>query len=477
MSNDSSWQALAEALAVEVRALPPGARVPTHRQLVARFGASATTVARALADLGHQGLIESRPGSGSFRSADRDLPPRIDTAWQDAALGLSPVVGAEPSPLREYDASALATTVGTHGADVVDLSGGYLHPDLQPADLLAKALARVGRRAEAWERPEAAGLPALRDWFAAGIGGGLSRHDVLVSAGGQAALALTMRAIGSPGDPVIVETPTYPGTLAAARAAGLRVVPVPLDRDGIHPEHLDRALGQTGARLVVIQPAFQNPTGVSLTPDRQREVLDLAARHGAFVVEDDFARGLTHADAPPLPPPLVGRDEAGAVVHIRSLTKTTSPNLRVAGLAARGPVLRRLRDAHLVDTMFVPAVLQQTALEVVSAPGWSRTQRALAEALAHRRSVAVDAVRRHLGPDALNHVARGGYHLWLRLPDGLDDQQVGIRALQHGVAVAAGSTYETTRMATDHLRISYVATPSPAEVGVGIERLGRALGA
>ncbi|MFT4011556.1 MAG: PLP-dependent aminotransferase family protein [Nocardioidaceae bacterium] len=476
MNNDSSWQTVAGVVAEEIQALPAGSRIPTNRQLVERFAVSATTISRALAVLKQQGLIESRPGSGSFRAATPAPPRPVDTRWQEAALGLSPVVGAEPTPVREHDANALGAALGSYGAEVIDLNGGYLHPDLQPRDLLAKGLGRIGRRTEAWERPEPAGLPELRDWFATEIGGGLARHDVLVTSGGQAALSLVMRAVTKPGDPVVVETPTYPGILAAAAAAGLRTVPVPLDADGIQPAHLDRALEQTGARLVVVQPSFQNPTCLSQPDFRQREVLDLVVRHGAFLIEDDFARLLTHADvALPLPPPLIAYDRAGAVVHIKSLTKATSPNLRVAGVAGRGPVMARLRAAHMIDTMFVPAVLQHTALDIVTSPAWPRALRSLAEALTSRRTVAVDALGQHLPAGSLSYVPRGGYHLWIQLPDGFEDHSVATLALQHGVTVTPGSNYHLTRSPTDHLRLSYVAAPSAADLAAGIQRLGEAV--
>lgn len=432
-------------------------------------------MSRALTSLRRRGLIDARPGSGSFRSASRAVPRAVETSWQEAALGITPVIAAESTPGREHDASSLRTTLSSYGSDVVDLNGGYLHPDLQPVDLLAKALGRVGRRTEAWERPDAAGLPELREWFAAEIGGDLARHDVLITSGGQAALSLTMRAITNPGDPVLMETPTYPGIVAAARSAGLRAVPVPMDGEGIAPGHLERALAQTGARLVVVQPSFQNPTGISHTEARQADLVDLAVRHGAFLVEDDFARHLAHSDASPLPPPLVERDPSGAVIHIRSLTKATSPNLRVAGVAGRGPVMARLRAAHMVDTMFVPAVLQHTALEMLAGPQWPRTLRLLADALAHRRATAVEAVVRHLPAGALVHQPRGGYHLWLEVPPGLDDREVASRALRAGVAITPGGNYHTGAATTANLRLSYVAAPSAADVAAGVRRLGEAM--
>lgn len=425
--------------------------------------------------MSRQGLIESRPGAGSFRCAPRHPPQHIETGWQDAALGVTPGTGADLTPLRQYDASALGATLGSPGTDVIDLNGGYLHPDLQPLNLLSKALGKVGRRTEAWERPETAGLPELRDWLATEIGGGLARHDLLITSGGQAALSLTMHAVAGPGDPVIVETPTYPGILAAAQSAGLRAVAVPMDHEGIQPSHLERALVQTGARLIVVQPTFQNPTGATQSEGRQREVIDLAVRHGAFLVEDDFARYLTHTDASPLTSPLIEKDPAGVVVHIRSLTKPTSANLRIAGVAGRGPVMGRLRAAHMIDTMFVPAVLQHTALDVLASASWPRAVRTLSSALTQRRAAMVDAIRQHLPAGSFNDQPRGGYHLWVQTPPGVNDRDLALRALRLGVSVTPGSNYTSTGAATDRLRISYVAAPSVADVVAGIQRLGRTL--
>jgi DNA-binding transcriptional MocR family regulator len=314
-------------------------------------------------------------------------------------------------------------------------------------------------------------MPELRDWFASDIGGGLGRHDILICNAGQSALATTLRALGQPGDPVVIESPTYPGTIAAAPAAGLRTIPVPLDDEGLRTDYLDEVLTRTRARVVIVQPLFQNPVGASLTVDRQRDIRDIARRHGAFVIEDDFARHMVHADAAPTPPPMIADDPDGTVVHIRSLTKVTSPNLRVGALAARGPVMARLCSAHVIDTMFVPAPLQYTALEVVTASGWKRALAALGSALEHRRKVAVDAVSATFGPHALAVRPRGGYHLWVSLPGHLDGVQFAAAALANGVALTPGDNYYPTDSSPPHVRLSYVAAPSAAEVDDAIRRL------
>lgn len=471
MKHDSSAAELAAILAREIEGLTPGTRISTHRELVRRFGVSATTVSHALALLTQRGLIRSRPGAGAYRTETRAVTRPGDTSWQEAALETSTHNDQAAGPPRGFTSSALIGALTRPGPDVAELNGGYLHPNLQPLALLGTALARAARRTEAWDRPPVAGLTDLRDWFAADIGGGLNRHDILICGAGQGALATSLRALTQPGDPVAIESPTYPGTIAAARAAGLRPIPIPLDHDGVRPDYLDEALSNTKARVLIIQPLYQNPTGASLSAERQKEIRAIARQHRAFVIEDDFARHMKHADAGPTPPPMIADDPDGTVIHIRSLTKATSPNLRIGALAARGPVMARLRDAHVVDSMFVPAPLQYTALEVVTGPGWKRTLSILATALQHRRNTAVEAVDATFGPHALATRPRGGYHLWVSLPSHLESAQVAATALANGIALTAGDDYYSTPGNAPHIRLSYVAAPSTADIDNAIRRL------
>jgi DNA-binding transcriptional MocR family regulator len=180
---------------------------------------------------------------------------------------------------------------------------------------------------------------------------------------------------------------------------------------------------------------------------------------------------MAHADAGPTPPPMIADDPDGTVVHIRSLTKVTSPNLRVGALAARGPVMARLRSAHVIDTMFVPAPLQYTAFEVVTASGWKRALARLGSALEHRRKVAIEAVSATFGPYALAIRPRGGYHLWVSLPSHLDSGQLAAAALANGVALTPGDNYYPTDSGPPHIRLSYVAAPSTTDVDDAIRRL------
>lgn len=460
---------LVKKLRQEVNRYSPGGKLPSSRALVERFRVSPVTVSRALAQLAAEGLVVTRPGAGAFRARPRTpAAPAGDTSWQEVALSAD--AAAELVP-RTVDASGVLATLAAPPAGVVEFNGGYLHPSLQPERAMGAALSRAGRRPGAWSRPPVEGLAELREWFARGIGGAITAAEVLVTAGGQSALTTTLRALAPPGAPVLVESPTYPGMLAIARAAGLRPVPVPVDPDGVKPDLLADAFRATGARVFVCQPLFQNPTGAVLAPERRGAVLRIAREAGAFVVEDDFVRRLVHEDAGPLPRPLAAEDPDGVVVHVGSLTKATSPSFRVGVLAARGPVLERLRAIQVVETFFVPRPLQEAALELVGSPAWPRHLRSVSAELRNRRDTMTAALRLRLPELALPHIPYGGYHLWLRLPDGTDESALAAAALRAGVAVTPGRPYFSAEPPAAHLRLSFAAVAGTEEITEGVRRL------
>ncbi|MFF5446707.1 PLP-dependent aminotransferase family protein [Streptomyces sp. NPDC012888] len=473
MYERSSVAELAESLRSELDRYSIGGKLPSSRALVERFRVSPVTVSRALTLLAAEGLVVTRPGAGAFRARPRTPAPASgDTSWQEVALSAD--AAAELVP-RSVDASGVLVSLAAPSTGVIELNGGYLHPSLQPERAMAAALARAGRRPGAWGRPPVEGLPELRDWFAREIGGAVTAADVIVTAGGQSALTTALRALAPPGAPVLVESPTYPGLLAIARASGCRPVPVPADADGVRPDLLAAAFEATGARVFVCQPLFQNPTGAVLAPGRRPEVMRIARAAGAFVVEDDYARSLAHEDAGPLPAPLAADDPDGVVVHVRSLTKVTSASLRVGAVSARGPVLDRLRAIQVVDSFFVPRPLQETALELVGAPAWPRHLRSVAAELRHRRETLAGALGRSLPGLTLPHLPSGGLQLWARLPEGVEESAFVTAALRAGVAVAPGRPYFSAEPPGPYARLAFGAVAGPGELTEAARRLAAAL--
>lgn len=448
------------SLRAELEASPPGAPLSSVRELCERHGASPNTVQRAIAALVREGLVQTIPGRGSFvvGAPAREAAP--DLGWQAVVLGARPSV-----------AEALDGLVAPLAPDAIPLRAGYLDPSLQPLGALHAALSRASRRPGTWSRTPPEGSPELRAWFAREAGGGLTGADTLIVPGGQSALTVILRALLQPGAPVLLESPTYPGAVAVARAAGLAPVPVPVDHEGVRPELLAAAFQATGARVFYCQPTFSNPTGGLLGEARRRAVLEIAEAAGAFVVEDDYAHDLSSI---PVPPTLVSRD-AGRVIHVRSLTKSTAPGLRIAAIAARGPVFARLRAARLVDDLFVSGVLQEAALDLVTGPTWSRHLRQIQAELRSRRDAGAAALAA-LAPLGVRLWSRplGGQNLWVGLPRGVEDRAFTARMEAAGVALNAGGAFFPAEAQGSFVRLS-VAGATVAQIEEGVRRMGRAL--
>ncbi|MGI4896163.1 MAG: PLP-dependent aminotransferase family protein [Janthinobacterium lividum] len=436
MDNGSSVTRVAARLRELARGLPAGTKLPSSRHLVVELGVGPVTVQRAIDTLVADGTVTTRPGAGTF-VARPARTSAADTDWQRVALGSSPV-----------QAQGVLAALSAPPEDVLDMSRGYLDPSLQPSSRLAAAMGRAARRPQAWTVPAPGGMTELRTWFAHQLGA--EREDVLVTPGGQGALSSVLRALVPAGSPVLVAVPGYPGVISLLRSAGLVPVPVPTDDDGVRPELLERAFEQTGARVLYLQPTYANPDGHVLAPQRRRPVLDIAARAGAFIVEDDFARWLGHGATPP--PSLLRDDTDGRVITVNSLTKAAAPSLRIGCVVARGPVAQRIAALRMVDDLFVSRPLQETAVELVTGAGWSAHLRGLAAALAHRVDVLCTSLAREL-PQCTWTRPRGGFSLWLRLPRGTDDVEIARRALDRGVAVGAGRNYVVAEEEAAHLRL------------------------
>lgn len=451
MFNDSSSR-IAAGIRAWIATAAPGAQLPSTRQLVTEYAASPVTVQKAVRALAAEGLIESRPGVGSFVRAPRPMRPQ-DFGWQTAALG---------TPRRTLP--SVGGTMRTPPPDAQALHSGYPEADLLPERLVRAALTRAARGSMATTRPDSAGLNDLRTWFATELAdqtpAGLAAptaNDVVIVPGSQSGLTSTFRALVAPGQPLLIESPTYWGAIRAAHQSGVRLVPVPSDAEGPDPAGLDRSLRETGARAFYVQPNYANPTGAQWSPDRAEAVLEVVRSHGAFLVEDDWAHDFG-IDTEPRP--VATRDTAGHVVYVRSLTKSLSPTIRVGAVIARGPARDRILADQSAESMYVSGLLQQAALEVLTDPGWQTHLRRLRGQLRERRALLVDSLIEHAPRLRVDHVPRGGLHLWARLPDNTDTDRLVRDCEARGVYVASGHEWFPAEPSGPYLRLNFTG-PNP----------------
>lgn len=457
---------IASAMRAWIAASPPGAQLPSNRALMAEHGASPVTVQQAVRQLAALGLVESRPGVGTFVRAVRPDRP-ADFSWQTAALG---------APQTRM--SSVSSTQRAAVTDAISLHSGYPGKDLLPGRLVRAALLRATRSEAALSRSPAAGLPDLQAWFASEIAAAApvgvtppTARDVLIIAGSQSGLSSIFRALVGRGQPLLVESPTYWGALLAAEQAGVTLVPVPSGASGPDPDEVQRAFAATGARALYCQPNFANPTGTQWSEGTSRAVLDIVRAHDAFLVEDDWAHDLG-IDAQPRP--LVNHDHDGHVIYLRSLTKTVSPALRVAAVVARGPARERILADRAAETMYVSGVLQAAALDVVTQPGWRTHLKGMRQQLRARRDLLLDSLRAHAPQVSIEHVPVGGLNLWGRLPDGTDVDRLVRECESRRLLIAPGHEWFPAEPPGPYIRLNF-AVEDPSQFNSAAVVLTQAL--
>ena len=465
MNNDSTAR-IVDGLRAWVATAPPGAQVPSNRALMAQYGASPVTVGKAIRALAGLGLVETRPGVGTFVRAVRTARPP-DYGWQTGALG---------TPHTRIP--VLATPMRSSAPDAIGLHSGYPDRELLPQRLVRAALTRAARNEAALARSDAAGLPELRAWFASELAEAVpvgvsppAPRDVIVLPGSQSGLSSTFRALVGFGQPLLMESPGYWGAILAAAQAGVRVVPVPSGPRGPDPDELTRAFAETGARVFYAQPNYANPTGAQWTDDQALRILDVVRAHGAFLVEDDWAHDFSIDSAAR---PVAAHDDAGHVIYLRSLTKSVSPAIRVAAIIARGPARDRVLGDRGAESMYVSGLLQTAALDVVTQPAWQTHLRSLREQLRARRDLLIDSVAEHAPTAHLDQVPRGGLNLWVRLPDATDLERLIHDCEADGVLIVPGTEWFPAEPAGQFVRLNY-SGPNPDRFGDGARVIGRAL--
>ena len=382
--------------------LPAGTRLPPERTLANTLGVNRTTVVNAYRDLAAEGLLEGRVGHGTVVMDPPTPPP-------DGPI--RPMHWASVSEAEDPVVSDINAIVRRHGS--ISFAHGEMSPDLYPSEMLGQLFgqAMAAPQAPLGYGPVAGYLP-LRELIAQQMG--LSTGEILVLGGSQLALYLITRVLLQPGDTVVVEVPSYINTLGIFDSAGVRVVPAPVDRDGLQVDGLSEVFLRYRPKLLFTLPTFQNPLGVVMSLERRRLLLQMAAKHQVGIVEDDPYGEMRFAGQSL--PTLKSMDPGGYVIHASSFSKSVAPGLRLAWLAAPAAVVERIAAAR-GNLDFRAALLNQSVMEQFLRSGMMEEHlKTLRPVLLRRRDALIQALRQYMPSGVTWQVPDGGYHLWCTLP-------------------------------------------------------------
>lgn len=463
--------------------LRPGARVPPTRVLAHELQVSRNTTSAALAQLRAEGYLEVRPRSGTFVSP---LLPETTLAAprpRERAAALGRAGGGPARPEMSSRHPALSRH-GTRLAALGSPTGGAARPfrigvpalDAFPWELWARLTSRRLRHS-----PEAlsgygvsAGYAPLREAIAASVaaarGAVCTAAQVVITSGTQQALDLVARLLVDEGDVVWIEDPGYPGARAAFAAVGARLVPVPLDGEG-----LDVAAGARLAprpRLVYTTPSRQYPLGITMSAARRFELLRWAGRANAWIVEDDYDSEFRYVSRPHAC--LQGLDESGRVLYVGTFSKTVFPGLRLGYVIVPSALVAAFASARGVADWHSPALEQAVLSDFISAGHFARHVRRMRVLYQARRDALLEAARQHLGEHLELGDAGAGMHVVGWLPRGTNDRRIAERAGAAGLELQAVSSFATVPLPRGGLLLGY-AEFAPAALREAVQRLATLL--
>jgi 2-aminoadipate transaminase len=360
--------------------------------------------------------------------------------------------------------------------EVVSLAGGMPYIAGLPMATIAETTERLLRErgAQALQYGSGQGEAELREPIVDVMKlEGVDAHpdDVVVTTGSQQALDIVTRIFVDPGDVVVAEAPSYVGALGVFRSYQADVVHTPMDEHGLVPEALEETLAglrEEGRRVKLLYtvPNFHNPAGVTLAADRRASVVDIAARHGVLVLEDN-PYGLLGFDGQ-THPALQGLNPDG-VVYLGSFSKTFAPGYRVGWAVAPHAVRERLVLAS-ESSILCPSMMGQLSIATyLRTSDWRGQIKVYRELYRERRDAAVEALAEFL-PEASWTVPEGGFYTWVTLPEGLDARAMLPRAITARVAYVPGTAFFADGQGSGHLRLSYC-FPTPERIREGVRRL------
>jgi DNA-binding transcriptional MocR family regulator len=346
-------------------------------------------------------------------------------------------------------------------------------PFKELSELIAKMM--VDKGDVAWQYGSAQGDPHLREdvlqiMELEGITDA-QPDDVVITNGSQNALDLITRIMCDPGDVVLSEAPNYVGALGAFQSFQVEVVNVMLDENGLIPESFEqtiveqRKLGKKVKFLYTV-PNFHNPAGVTLSVERRPRILEIARKYHVLIVEDN-PYGLLGFNGQTYPA-MRSMDNQN-VVYMSSFSKIIAPGMRIAWMIAPPGIRQKLVLANEASVLCPPNMSQFTIATYLDNFDWKKQINDY-RGMYKERCDTMDAALHEYLPYCSWHKPKGGFYIWLKIPEGLDSRAMLPRAVTAKVAYVAGTGFYTNGEGRDHMRLSFC-YPTPDRIHEGVRRL------
>jgi 2-aminoadipate transaminase len=374
----------------------------------------------------------------------------------------------------------------TSQPDVISFAGGMPAPEVFPIEKFKEAcdvvLTEMGDNALQYGSTE--GYQPLREMIAKNAtkyGIQISADNVLITTGSQQALDLLGRIFINRGDRVLVESPTYLGALQAWNAYGVKYVTIPFDQDGMRTDLLESRL-RMGIKFIYVLPNFQNPTGVTLSRERRKQLIEVADAYGVPIIEDD-PYGQLRFEGEHLPPVVVLDDEmrakevpiySGNVIYTSTFSKILAPGLRLAWVVAPCEVIRKLVQAKQGADLHTSTFNQYLAFEVANSQWMNSHIKIIRSTYKERRDTMLTALAKYMPEGVQWTHPKGGLFLWVTLPEGMDANIIFKSAVESKVAFVPGESFHPLGGGENTMRLNF-SNSKPEMIDEGIKRLAKVI--
>lgn len=398
---------------IKIGNLPVGSPIPSERKLAELLEVNRSTVTRAFEELSDRGIIIRKKGSGSYVNTEKwGLQTQPIINWQPL-FGVKTAIEKSPYQ-RKIDALKKSGKMQTY----LDLSNGDLPTDLVPALKTPELSWGELIQKENEMTTNQLGILSLRQ--------SVQRHlaktyqmkvpleEILITSGTQQGLFLIAQGLLKPGDTIGVEAPSYFYSLPLFQATGVRIVPLPIDKEGVMMGPLAEACLNYPIKMIFINPIFQNPTGSIMSFERKAALLEFCQLRRIPIVEDDVYGGLTFSTDEVTP--LKKMDQKNQVIYLGSLSKYVGQHLRIGWMVAPQNIVTQLAHIrHQIDSGL--SVLPQILADTFLVKDFVSQQARLKKELSKRAEYAEDWLTKRFSNKVQFDEVKGGYHLYARFPE------------------------------------------------------------
>lgn len=360
---------------------------------------------------------------------------------------------------------------------MISFAGGLPAPELFPLQEVSEAaqsvLSKYGSNALQYTVTE--GLASLREKIAYTLDPGAKRltpNHLIITQGSQQGLELIAKLYLDKGSVVYTENPSYLGALQAFRLFQAEIAPIRTDAQGIRPEALLEALKKRIPAFLYLMPNFQNPTGVSLSLERRREIVEISKAHDVLVVEDDPYRDLFF-EGDKLPS-LFTMTGGKNVVYLSTFSKTIAPGLRVAFAAADEELAGKLALVKQGTDLQTNTLGQYLVNEYLESGRLPEHLKMLRRTYKTRRDLMLASMEKHFPSSLSWNLPAGGMFLWVTLPESWDAKEILLRCIEHNVAFVPGQEFFPDGSGKNTMRMNF-SNASQKNIELGIKRMGEVL--